>query len=179
MKKSINTNYFINNIIIIRRNTRSWSPKQIQIIMYYIMLTFFVYFHWFRFEQIFQNDVEQIIKCLTGETRLRYSKAVRRFAFTIDYYSPKVYRYIRETFNRNLPHPSTLKKYYVNSGANGEPGISTESIESLRLIVNDFQMTGENHFIDKIFGNRCCHSQYNLWWPNNKPGNVQVSWCLI
>lgn len=104
---------------------------------------------------IFQDDVNQIVNCLTGKSRLKYSKTVRQFALTIDFYSPKAYRYVREKFNRCLPHPSTLKKYYVNSGANGEPGISSESIANLRILVDDFASTGKKFFcaltFDEIF----------------------------
>lgn len=48
---------------------------------------------------------------------------------------PRAYRYFRQKFNNNFPHPSTLRKYYANSSSNGEPGISKDSLESLRKLV--------------------------------------------
>lgn len=92
---------------------------------------------------------------MAGLHKLKYPKAVRQFALTIVHYSPKTYRYIREKFNRCLPHPSTLKKYYVNSGANGEPGISTEAVHNLSSLVKEFQQAGKEFFcsisFDEIF----------------------------
>lgn len=53
----------------------------------------------------------------------------------MDYYSPKAYGYIRKKFNNNLPNVSTLRKWYSNSDANGEAGISRESISMIRNLV--------------------------------------------
>lgn len=88
---------------------------------------------------------------MLGRTNLNYSKSVRQFALTINFYSPKAYLYIREKFNRRLPHPSTLKKYYVNSGADGEPGISKESINTLGRLVKDFQDAGKKFYCTLTF----------------------------
>lgn len=95
--------------------------------------------------------MSQVINCLSGKLKYKYSKAVRLFALTIDDYSPRTYRYIREKFNRCLPHPSTLKKYYVNSGANGEPGISLESIRTLSFLVKEFEDSGKKFFCSLTF----------------------------
>lgn len=110
----------------------------------------------------FQNDLGEIIDCLTGKTKLKFTTAVREFALTIDHYSATTYRYIRNKFNRSLPHPSTLRKYYVNSGANGEPGLSTDGIRSLSTLVKQSQDTGKKFYcsltFDEMFIRR--HVQY-------------------
>lgn len=95
--------------------------------------------------------MDQIISCLTGKLKFKYSKAVRMFALTLEHYSPKAYRYVREKFNRRLPHPSTLRKFYVNSGANGEPGISFESMKSISLLVKGNQDSGKKFFCSLAF----------------------------
>lgn len=50
---------------------------------------------------------------------------------------PRAYRFLREKFHNNFPHPTTLRKYYSNSSSNGQPGISTDSLETLRKLVLD------------------------------------------
>lgn len=50
---------------------------------------------------------------------------------------PRAYRYVRQKFNNNLPHPSTIRKYFANSTSNGQPGISKDSVEILKKLVEN------------------------------------------
>jgi DNA transposase THAP9 len=46
----------------------------------------------------------------------KISPTIRKFALTLNYYSPAAYKYVRGKFNSVLPHPRTLHKWYGNSG---------------------------------------------------------------
>ncbi|RVE40074.1 hypothetical protein evm_015276, partial [Chilo suppressalis] len=68
-----------------------------------------------------------------GPSKQKYSPALRSFALTLDYYSPKAYEYVRKTFDTCLPDRRTLRKWYQNMG--GDPGFTSESIEALKIKV--------------------------------------------
>lgn len=50
--------------------------------------------------------------------------------------SPGAYNYLREKFNYNLPHESTIRKWYANSTSNGGPGIQKDCFETLSKLVS-------------------------------------------
>lgn len=60
----------------------------------------------------------------------------------MDFYSPRAYEYIREKFANNLPHRSTNRKWYANSGASGEPGFCKQSFSELTRLANDAKANG-------------------------------------
>lgn len=59
-----------------------------------------------------------------------YSPALKTFALTLNFYSPRAYNYVRETFDTCLPHQRTLRGWY--SAINGEPGFTTEAFVALK-----------------------------------------------
>lgn len=63
-----------------------------------------------------------------------YSPELRTFALTLHYYSPRAYKYVRETFNACLPHANTIYKWYQS--VDGEPGINEEALECIKQKVN-------------------------------------------
>lgn len=76
----------------------------------------------------------QIVKSKTGKLpRTKYSPELRCFALTLNYYSPKAYRYVRKTFGTCLPAPRTLSKWY--STISGRPGFTNEALSALKLRV--------------------------------------------
>lgn len=54
---------------------------------------------------------------------------------TLHFYSPKAYEYVRNKFNKSLPHPVTISKWYQT--INGEPGFTIESLEALKIKVKE------------------------------------------
>lgn len=62
-----------------------------------------------------------------------YTPELRSFAMTLSFYSAKAYRFVRKTFDLNLPHPSVLRKWY--SSISGEPGFTEEVLTALRAKV--------------------------------------------
>lgn len=69
----------------------------------------------------------------------KYNVEVREFVFTLSYFSPRSYDYIRNKFQKNLPHPATIRKWFAYSTTNGEPGISSDSIKLLAKLVADLK----------------------------------------
>lgn len=94
----------------------------------------------------------EIIDCLQGHDRFQYSTAVKQFALALNYYSPRAYNFIRQTFNYNLPHTSTLKQWYRNSDSNGEPGFCKEGLTSLKHVLDDMKRSeGKDFYCSLVF----------------------------
>lgn len=65
------------------------------------------------------------------------SAELRSFALTLHFYSPAAYKYVRKTFNKCLPHPSTIRRWY--SVIDGSPDITSESIIAIKSKVNEMK----------------------------------------
>ncbi|CAB3230959.1 unnamed protein product [Arctia plantaginis] len=59
----------------------------------------------------------------------KYPPGARKFALTLDFYSPAAYKYVRKMFNTCLPHPHTLYEWYRSVDA--EPGFYAETLNRL------------------------------------------------
>ncbi|GLV43403.1 hypothetical protein CBL_21275, partial [Carabus blaptoides fortunei] len=57
------------------------------------------------------------LKLTTGR---KFPAELRTFALTLHFYSSSAYDYVRTTFGKCLPHPTTLRKWY--SAVDGSPG---------------------------------------------------------
>lgn len=71
----------------------------------------------------------------------KYHPALKSFALTLQFYSAKAYKYVRETFNLGLPHPSTIRKWYSSTG--GDPGFSNEVLLSLQAKASAAKAKGQ------------------------------------
>lgn len=63
----------------------------------------------------------------------KFSPAVRQFALSLNFLSPKAYNYVRKQFNTILPHSRTLSKWY--SHVDAKPGFTNEAFKMLALKV--------------------------------------------
>lgn len=61
----------------------------------------------------------------------KYPPELRCFALTLHFYSPAAYKYVRDTFELALPHPSQLRLWY--NSVDAEPGFSEECFTALEL----------------------------------------------
>lgn len=68
---------------------------------------------------------------------------MRSFSVTMHMKSPSAYSFLRRKFNSNLPHESTIRKWYANCGSNGQPGIQKECLNTLRNLINEFTARNE------------------------------------
>lgn len=77
--------------------------------------------------EVFQNYIQRA----RGEQHIpRHSPALRAFALTLHFYSPKAYSYVRKTFKNVLPHQRTIRRWYER--VNGEPGLTSEALLAIR-----------------------------------------------
>lgn len=78
---------------------------------------------------------------LLGPTRQKYKEELRAFALTLSFYSAKAYNYVRQTFNKSLPHLSTISKWYQS--IDGSPGFTSEAFEAVKFKVAEQAEKGE------------------------------------
>ena len=88
------------------------------------------------------NAAALIERCQKGaKARKKFGAQLRAFALTLNFYSPRAYDYVRTAFDLALPCSSTLKRWY--QCVNGQPGITMESLEALRVKVAEAQTAGK------------------------------------
>lgn len=75
-------------------------------------------------EELIQNEVANRRKKNPAK---RYSSKIRVFAFTLFYYSPKAYSYLRTVFS--LPSPETIRRWLHSIDC--QPGFLSDVIESV------------------------------------------------
>jgi len=87
-----------------------------------------------------------------GPNKKHYDEEIRKFAFTLHFYSPRVYKYVRSVFRLALPHPSVIR--YWCHPVNGEAGFTQESFSILKLHVKCATQKGNrvicNLIMDKM-----------------------------
>lgn len=66
------------------------------------------------------------------------------FAFNMRFLSPRSYEYSRSKFDNNLPHSSTIRKWFSLSNASGEGGLNGAAFETLKKIADDFEKEGKS-----------------------------------
>lgn len=76
-------------------------------------------------------ESEIIFKQLHKTTTKIITPEIRKFALTLHFYSPAAYNYVRDAFNKNLPHPSTIRNWY--SSIDGAPGFTSESLNAVKI----------------------------------------------
>ena len=77
---------------------------------------------------LFKNELKNSNK---KRSQSRYSQEMKKFALTLNFYSPRAYSFVRGALN--LPHSATLRKWL--SSANCEVGFLTEVFGFLKLQV--------------------------------------------
>lgn len=67
------------------------------------------------------------------EERCKFPPELRYFALTLKFYSSSAYNYVRSIFDKALPHPRTLTKWY--SAVDGYPEYIVEAIKVVSIKV--------------------------------------------
>ena len=65
----------------------------------------------------------------------KYSPELKSFALSLQFYSSKVYEFVRKTFNLALPHQAQIRKWYTKVPA--ELGFTEPAFRALALKVED------------------------------------------
>ncbi|KAJ0172542.1 hypothetical protein K1T71_011681 [Dendrolimus kikuchii] len=82
----------------------------------------------------FSDDVVLALqrkKSKDGRSIMKFTPAIKKFALTLNYYSPAGYKYVRRQLLSSLPHPSTLSKWYQS--IDEKPGFTEEAFAALKL----------------------------------------------
>lgn len=69
-------------------------------------------------------------KSKKGRSIIKFTPVIKKFALTLNYYSPAGYMYVRKQLMSCLPHPSTISKWYQN--IDGKPGFTKEAFRALQ-----------------------------------------------
>lgn len=72
----------------------------------------------------------KIVKESLAGKKHEFGKEIKEFALTLNYYSPRAYLYVRKSFANVLPHPRTLRRWYMV--VDGKPGFTSEAIETIK-----------------------------------------------
>lgn len=99
------------------------------------------------------NNKDFLIRYIKKAQNLKlessYSPELRSFALQLNFYSPRSYNFVRQTFNSILPHPATISRWYKK--VNAEPGFTTESFKLLEeLSKKKTQKTYVNLSLDEM-----------------------------
>ena len=81
---------------------------------------------------IFKNQIKNNKSKPTGR---RYSEELKKFALTVNFYSPKAYNFLRRVFY--LPHQSSIRQWA--STVNCEPGFFSEVFQDLNIKITKNQ----------------------------------------
>ena len=85
-------------------------------------------------ETTFSDVTRELMKRLVMQTQKKnpgaYPKELRSFAMTLKFYSAKAYKYVQESFDLGLPHPSVVSSWY--NVMDGEPGFTKETLTALQ-----------------------------------------------
>lgn len=95
----------------------------------------------------------------------QYSKIIRNFAITLSGLSPRGYNYVRTKFGLNLPHVSTIRKWYRHSNI-CEPGINPEVILALADLVKANRENGAELLVSISLDEMSIRR--NVYWLNTE-----------
>lgn len=96
---------------------------------------------------------KEVFKCLMDGTshRTKYPPAFRNFCLSLYSHSPRSYEYIRDVFDKNLPHPSTIRNWYANSDINVDQGVNMYCLNILKKKVEEKKANGEKLVLALLF----------------------------
>lgn len=76
------------------------------------------------------NEIFQRMKRQPGRKGIKYTKELKSFAMTLQYYSAKAYNFVRKSLNLALPHPSVIRRWYTRLPA--EPGFTSIAFAAIK-----------------------------------------------
>lgn len=57
----------------------------------------------------------------------------------LHFYSPRAYEFLRDKFNKNIPHPGTMRAWYANCNVNWQPGVTSQCLDMITERVDQFR----------------------------------------
>lgn len=101
----------------------------------------------------------------------KYPPALRSFALTLAFYSPKAYKFVRSTFHNCLPHLASISKWYKS--VNGAPGFSKEALLALKM-KRDEAVTKNRELLCNLVIDEMAIREQVEWTGNKFTGYVDV-----
>lgn len=77
------------------------------------------------------------MKQLNMTSNSKITPELRTFAVTLHFYSPTAYNYVRDSFNKTLPYPSTIWKWYTT--VDGTPGFTDECLKAVEIKIKEMK----------------------------------------
>lgn len=68
---------------------------------------------------------------------------------TLHFYSPSAYTYVRKIFLYKLPHPSSLRRWFVSINYN--PGISQEALNTVKRLITKTETENKKLYFNLTF----------------------------
>lgn len=108
--------------------------------------------------------MEEIVDCICNGRKGNepFSEAVRTFCMSIHYYSPRTYVYLREKFNNNLPHSTTLRQWLNNSNIDAAPGLLNCALDVVQSRAQKMRETGKVLICNLVFDEMAIRK--NIQW---------------
>lgn len=96
------------------------------------------------------------------EQGVKYGEAVRMFSFNLQFLNSRAYDYLRQKFNKNLPHPATIRKWFSSSNENCTGGFHDSALATLSEIVKELRTVGKTTYVALSFDEMAMrqHVQY-------------------
>ena len=105
-------------------------------------------------------------------SRKSYPPELRAFALTLQFYSTKAYKYVRENFNLALPHPGVIRRWYQS--IDGEPGFTSEALSALRARVQKMKEDGNGEVICSLMIDEMAIKKHVEWTGSKFSGYVDM-----
>lgn len=97
-------------------------------------------------------------------------ESVRQFCLSLHFHSPRGYEYVREVFSKHLPAISTIRKWYANSDAHSEPGLTTFSLDFLKKRAEYMKAIGKKLIVSLSFDEMCIRKNIQWFQPQANSG---------
>lgn len=99
-------------------------------------------------DQGVKQFIERAIRNGKSVSRRQYPPALRSFALTLHFYSPRAYNYVRKKMNMALPAPSVLRSWY--NSIDGEPGFTSKNFKTLKYKVKKANIENKKVIVSLI-----------------------------
>lgn len=100
-------------------------------------------------KNIVGSNAELFNRLLLKQKPKEYTKDLKTFALNLNFYSPKAYKYVRETFKNCLPHPRTIAKWYRRLNCN--PGFTAEAFACLKNVVDEAKLLNQEIYVNVVY----------------------------
>jgi len=111
-------------------------------------------------EDTFPTAMTEMFSRLKTRGRKCFSPALRAFALTLNFYSPKAYDFVTTEFGSSLPHKTTLRSWYHEIKV--DEGFTTESFIALKIKSEEYKCNGNQLFCSLMLDEM--HIKKQLEW---------------